>query len=96
MLRRVGLLITSKIGAAVTLLVFAGVLAMGVVGSVKIYKDFKLEWFFPDDSYVNVFFQVSVHPGLLRCVWGGTGGIDCLVCSLPAFPACRLFHVTHI
>jgi predicted RND superfamily exporter protein len=57
MLRRVGLLITSKIGAAVTLLVFAGVLAMGVVGSVKIYKDFKLEWFFPDDSYVNVFFQ---------------------------------------
>jgi len=49
--------ITTKAGATCVLLVFAGVLAGGISGCTQIYKDFKLEWFFPDDSYVNVFFQ---------------------------------------
>jgi len=49
--------ITTKVGAITMILAFMGVLVGGVAGCAHIYKDFKLEWFFPDDSYVNVFFQ---------------------------------------
>jgi len=52
-----GRVVTTKVGAILTILLFTGVLGGGVAGCTQIYKDFKLEWFFPDDSYVNVFFQ---------------------------------------
>ena len=39
--------------------VYAILFGLGVAGSTMIYKDFKLEWFFPDDSYVNQFFQLN-------------------------------------
>jgi len=49
--------ITSKVGTTVTLSVFVALLVAGSVGCTRVYKDFKLEWFFPDDSYVNKFFS---------------------------------------
>jgi len=32
---------------------------VGIFGTTKIYKDFKLEWFIPDSSYVNTFFNIN-------------------------------------
>lgn len=52
-----GKAITSRVGKVLTILIFAGITAAGALGITKIYKDFKLEWFIPDDSYVNVYFQ---------------------------------------
>jgi predicted RND superfamily exporter protein len=49
----------SKVGRVVVLAFFAILFGLGVAGSTMIYKDFKLEWFFPDDSYVNQFFQLN-------------------------------------
>lgn len=56
-MRKTGELITTKIGRIVVLAIFVGLFACGVIGSLNIYKDFKLEWFFPDSSYVNEFFD---------------------------------------
>merc|ERR1711881_253039 len=52
-------IITSTTGTVMTLLIFTGFLAVGVLGMTKIYKDFKLEWFLPDDSYVNTFIKAN-------------------------------------
>merc|ERR1711871_582913 len=56
-LAKTGTFITSKVGAIFTASVFVGLLVAGIIGSTRIYKDFKLEWFFPGDSYVNTFFD---------------------------------------
>ena len=56
-MRKTGEIITTKIGRIVVLAIFVGLFACGVIGSLNIYKDFKLEWFFPDSSYVNEFFD---------------------------------------
>merc|ERR1711871_860296 len=58
-MRKYGELITSKVGSSIVLLLFLGLCAFGSVGVSKIYKDFKLEWFVPDNSYVNVFYKYN-------------------------------------
>lgn len=54
-MRTFGEKITTNAGKAATLLLFGGLLIVGVLGAANIVKDFKLEWFIPDDSYVNQF-----------------------------------------
>ena len=49
----------SRTGRMVTLGVFAVLFGLGVGGCTKMYKDFKLEWFIPSDSYVNNFFTLN-------------------------------------
>jgi len=56
-LKKVGGFITTKHGTAAIAVLFAALLGCGVSGSAQVYKDFKLEWFFPDSSYVNEFFS---------------------------------------
>ena len=56
-LKKVGEFITSRNGSVLVLVFFASILGVGVAGAMNIYKDFKLEWFFPDSSYVNEFFN---------------------------------------
>ena len=50
---------TKPVGQVITFLIFAIVTGVGIFGTTKIYKDFKLEWFIPDSSYVNTFFQIN-------------------------------------
>jgi len=50
---------TSPPGQAITIVIFAAVAAVGIFGSTQVYKDFKLEWFIPDSSYVNEFFRIN-------------------------------------
>jgi len=50
---------TTPVGQVLTFLIFAVVSGVGIFGTTKIYKDFKLEWFIPDSSYVNTFFQIN-------------------------------------
>merc|ERR1711871_605183 len=52
-----GRLITTPIGKIVTIVIFFGILVAGIIGSTLIIQDFKLEWFVPDDSYLNTFFK---------------------------------------
>ena len=47
--------VTTPVGQAVTFILFAALTGVGIWGSTMIYKDFKLEWFIPDSSYVNEF-----------------------------------------
>ena len=54
-----GPFITSSVGRVITLSLFLVVAVLGVVGATQIYKDFKLEWFIPDESYVNEFFDAN-------------------------------------
>merc|ERR1719258_535053 len=56
-LKHTGEFITKGIGRILVLLLFLILFIVGIVGATFIYKDFKLEWFFPDDSYVNTFFN---------------------------------------
>ena len=56
-MEKFGRLITTPIGKAVTITIFFGIFIAGIVGSTLIIQDFKLEWFVPDDSYLNVFFK---------------------------------------
>eukprot|EP00439_Symbiodinium_sp_Y106_P045694 s324_g5.t2 len=58
-LKRFAEIITTPVGQIVTFAVFLGVAIAGVYGSTLIYKDFKLEWFIPDSSYVNSFFNIN-------------------------------------
>ncbi|OLP96124.1 Patched domain-containing protein 3 [Symbiodinium microadriaticum] len=58
-LKRFAEIITTPVGQIVTFAVFLGVAIAGVYGSTLIYKDFKLEWFIPDSSYVNNFFNIN-------------------------------------
>jgi len=45
------------LGKIVTLVVFLSLMVVGIIGSTQIKQDFKLEWFVPDDSYLNTFFK---------------------------------------
>ena len=58
-LKTMGEFITKGIGRILTLAFFLALFIVGLVGAFYIYKDFKLEWFFPDDSYVNQFFNYN-------------------------------------
>eukprot|EP00439_Symbiodinium_sp_Y106_P017662 s7368_g2.t1 len=51
--------VTTPVGQVVTFVLFAALAGMGIWGSTMIYKDFKLEWFIPDSSYVNEFFNIN-------------------------------------
>ena len=51
--------VTTPVGQVVTFVLFAVLTAVGIYGSTMIYKDFKLEWFIPDSSYVNEFFNIN-------------------------------------
>ncbi|CAE7539426.1 Ptchd3 [Symbiodinium sp. CCMP2592] len=51
--------VTTPVGQVVTFVLFAALTGMGIWGSTMIYKDFKLEWFIPDSSYVNEFFNIN-------------------------------------
>lgn len=46
-------------GKIFTAVFFTTILIFGIYGSTQIYADFKLEWFIPNDSYVNVFFGLN-------------------------------------
>jgi len=50
---------TKPVGQVLTLIIFAIITGVGIFGTTKIYKDFKLEWFIPDSSYVNTFFVIN-------------------------------------
>eukprot|EP00931_Biecheleriopsis_adriatica_P092827 TRINITY_DN665_c0_g1_i5.p1 TRINITY_DN665_c0_g1~~TRINITY_DN665_c0_g1_i5.p1 ORF type:complete len:1050 (+),score=219.74 TRINITY_DN665_c0_g1_i5:53-3202(+) len=58
-MRSFGEKITTLPGQIGTIFFFACLAAGGIVGSTMIYKDFKLEWFIPDDSYVNQYFKIN-------------------------------------
>ncbi|CAE7278532.1 Ptchd3 [Symbiodinium natans] len=60
-LKRFAEIITAPVGQIVTFVVFFGVAVAGIYGSTLIYKDFKLEWFIPDSSYVNEFFNINTQ-----------------------------------
>merc|ERR1719461_1056955 len=47
--------VKERYGRLVTLIVWFVVFVVGMAGLTQIKKDFKLEWFFPDGSYVNQF-----------------------------------------
>lgn len=49
----------TPIGKAITILGMLGITSAAVVGCTLIYKDFKLEWFIPSDSYVYQFFRLN-------------------------------------
>jgi len=49
--------ILSVPGKILTFWVFSGLLVFGVVGLNELYVNWKLEWFFPSDSYVSDFFD---------------------------------------
>lgn len=59
LMRAFGQGITSVVGAVLTLLVFAGLLAGGIYGSTQLYKDFQLEWFVPEGSYLKDFYSLN-------------------------------------
>jgi len=46
-------------GRIITIVVWFVIFVCGCVGLTGIEKNFKLEWFFPDDSYVNRFIDIS-------------------------------------
>ena len=48
--------VTTVAGAVVSLLFFAGLLAAGIYGSTQLYKDFEIEWFVPEGSYLKSFY----------------------------------------
>merc|ERR1711871_1720588 len=54
---RFGRMITTPFGKISTLVIFLSIMVVGIIGSTQIYQDFKLEWFVPDDSYLNTFFK---------------------------------------
>merc|ERR1711968_56786 len=56
-LKQTGEIITKGIGRILVLGFFLVLFIVGIIGGVFIYKDFKLEWFFPDESYVNKLFN---------------------------------------
>jgi predicted RND superfamily exporter protein len=51
--------VKNRMGRYFTLFAFAALLASSLGGVAQIKKDFKLEWFFPEDSYVNEFFELN-------------------------------------
>jgi len=53
------LTVASLPGRIATVVVFTALFMFGLVGAIKLEKDFKIEWFFPDDSYVTEFFELN-------------------------------------
>jgi predicted RND superfamily exporter protein len=51
--------IMSVPGKVVVLVAFGAIFSIGIVGASRIYADFRLEWFIPDGSYVNSFFDIN-------------------------------------
>ncbi|KAG8458685.1 hypothetical protein KFE25_005281 [Diacronema lutheri] len=51
--------IITRPGKALVLAVFAAIFAIGATGASRIYADFRLEWFIPDNSYVQSFFTLN-------------------------------------
>jgi hypothetical protein len=76
-LKAFGERIVSPIGRWVTLAVFLGVLVAGVVGASLIYADFNLEWFIPEGSYLQTFFEWNDRYVTRRDHW------QAFLCGLP-------------
>jgi predicted RND superfamily exporter protein len=53
------IVIKTPAGNIATLVVFVGLLVTGITGLTQIEKDFKLEWFFPPDSYALEYFNLN-------------------------------------
>jgi len=53
------LVIEKKGWKAFTLVLWSTIFIAGFIGMTQIRKDFKLEWFFPSDSYVNKFISLN-------------------------------------
>jgi predicted RND superfamily exporter protein len=51
--------ITRGIPRILSLVVLVALTAAGIAGSTQVYKDFKIEWFIPDDSYLNEFNELN-------------------------------------
>jgi len=51
--------ITTSPGVYIAIVFWLAVLGAGIAGMTGIYKDFKIEWFVPDDSYIQNFFSVN-------------------------------------
>ena len=58
-MRNFGNALMKPVGRILTLVMFAALLGAGIAGMTKLYKNFKLEWFIPSDSYVVDFFQIN-------------------------------------
>lgn len=56
MFTRFGEWVTTSTGLAITCVFWLAVLIVGIVGCTKVYKDFELEWFIPDDSYIRTYY----------------------------------------
>lgn len=56
---KVGQVVTQGPGRIATMVVYTAIAAVGIVGCAQIKQDFKLEWFIPDDSYVQDFMKLS-------------------------------------
>ena len=52
-----GRTVTTPVGKIVTMIIFFVILCVGIAGAMLIKQDFKLEWFVPDDSYLNTMFK---------------------------------------
>lgn len=59
LLTAMGRLITTLPGKIFVLAGFATIFALGIVGAVRQYPEFKVEWFIPADSYVQKFFTLN-------------------------------------
>jgi predicted RND superfamily exporter protein len=58
--QRFGVAVTKTMpGKSATLVIFAGVFFAGLSGVVQLQKEFKLEWFFPEGSYVKDFVDLN-------------------------------------
>jgi len=49
--------VTSVAGLVISFIVFLGLLGVGIYGSTLLYKDFQIEWFVPEDSYLQDFYE---------------------------------------
>lgn len=58
-MRRWARAIVTPAGRIITVLIFAALLATGIVGMTRLYKNFKIEWFIPSDSYVADYFATN-------------------------------------
>ena len=58
-LEKFGKFITTNPGRPIVLFLFLGINITGIIGTTVLYKDFKLEWFFPEGSYVRDFFALN-------------------------------------
>lgn len=59
LMHQFGTAVTSVAGMVITFLAFSGLLAAGVYGCTQLYKDFQIEWFVPDGSYLKDFYALN-------------------------------------